>query len=767
MDFVLGLSDVKAEDSQDVGNEAVSTGRIHQNTQVPVKPGYVITSTAFESFLQETGLRDKIEMLKDGLDAENPRDVQRRGEQIRSHIQETDMPKQIRQKITDAYQALSDRSDVENPEVNLRVNPNEDESRTQLCIQNTKHRAKGKNELIKSVKNCFASLYSNRKIEQKSGSYKVAASVTVQKLDSSKITASRTAHTFHPESGNRDVVTVDQSRNGKRDTIFKNNLSILSREDGSKNGRDTLSENRLKELAKQAVRIEEELQDEVGLRWVLTDQGKIFVLEAEPQNPPIIDLLGPKALEEESEILVRGEPVETGIKSGKVKVIDSPSHADELNNGDILVVDKLDKRWENLMEKAGAIVTNREINYRQTESLLNEDTPVLAETRTGTYDMNNGEKVTVECSASKGNVWKGELEKTSRDLNLENAKKVTEIYLDVSNAENIFRYSQLPVDGARITDLKSMLAENQNKWPESSKSENEYVKSLKSGISRVCAAFHPRPVTAELSRAGVETFLDDDQERETPSQIELEIKAVERCISELGFENIKILLPPLATVKGAKELKSKILETEPDIENAGVYATVESPEYVIQGEELLQEFQGIELKIENLVENMKGGLTEIESLDKDSLLQNIIRQAQAQPGSEPGELCVNIGKDTEYVKPSVRAEADSIIVKPEEVEKCLAQLTELEDKSGENEDNEETDAVGDGLEVNLETSIGGTAGEVYDRLAEKGEVQASALTDQLGGKINERKIHQALGWLAKEGKISIHRSNNELTYSLK
>ena len=765
MDFVLGLSDVKAEDSQDVGNEAVSTGRIHQNTQVPVKPGYVITSTAFESFLQETGLRDKIEMLKDGLDAENPRDVQRRGEQIRSHIQETDMPKQIRQKITDAYQALSDRSDVENPEVNLRVNPNKDDSRTQLGIQNTKHEAKGKNELINSVKNCFASLYSNRKIEQKSGSYEVTASVTVQKLDSSKIKASGTAHTFHPESGNRDVVTVDQSRNGKRDTIFKKNLSILSRADGSKNGRDTLSENNLKELAKQAVRIEEELQDEVKLRWVLTDQGKIFVLEAEPQNPPNIDLLGPKALEEESEILVRGEPVETGIKSGKVKVIDSPSHADELNNGDILVVDKLDKRWENLMEKAGAIVTNREINYRQTESLLNEDTPVLAETRTGTYDLNNGEKVTVECSASKGNVWKGELEKTSRDLNLENAKKVTEIYLDVSNAENIFRYSQLPVDGARITDLKSMLAEDQNKWSESSKSEKEYVKSLKSGISRVCAAFHPRPVTAELSRAGVETFLDDDQERETPSQIELEIKAVERCISELGFENIKILLPPLATVKGAKELKSKILETEPDIENAGVYATVESPEYVIQGEELLQEFQGIELKIENLVENMKGGLTEIESLDKDSLLQNIIRQAQ--PGSEPGELCVNIGKDTEYVKPSVRAEADSIIVKPEEVEKCLAQLTELEDKSGENEDNEETDAVGDGLEVNVETSIGGTAGEVYDRLAEKGEVQASALTDQLGGKINERKIHQALGWLAKEGKISIHRSNNELTYSLK
>jgi phosphoenolpyruvate synthase/pyruvate phosphate dikinase len=396
---------------------------------------------------------------------------------------------------------------------------------------------------------------------------------------------------------------------------------------------------------------------------------------------------------------------------------------------------------------------------------LNEDTPVLAETRTGTYDLNNGEKVTVECSVSRGNIWKGELEKTSRDLNLENTEKATEICLDVSNAENIFRYSQLPVDGARITDLKSMLGKEQNTWSESSKSEKKYVKTLKSGISRVCAAFHPKPVTAELSRAGVETFLDDDQERETPGQIELEIKAVERCISELGFENIEISLPPLATVKDARELRSKILEAEPDMENAGVYAIVESPEYVIQGEELLQEFQGIELKTENLIENMKGGLTEIESLDKDSLLQDII--GHTQPRSVAGELCVNIGKDTEYVKPSVRADADSIILNPEEVEKCLAQLTELEDEFEENDGTGETDAVGNKLEVDVETSIGGTAGEVYDRLAEKGEVQASALTDQLGDKMKERKIHQALGWLAKEGKISIHRSNNELTYSLK
>jgi|GEM_PF-4435099 Phosphoenolpyruvate synthase/pyruvate phosphate dikinase len=316
-------------------------------------------------------------------------------------------------------------------------------------------------------------------------------------------------------------------------------------------------------------------------------------------------------------------------KSGKAKVIDSPSHADELNNGDILVVDKLDERWNNLIEKASAVVANRKINLRQTRELLNEVTPVLAEASTGTSELISGEEVTVECSASKGTVWKGELAKTSRNLNLENKQESTEVYLDISDRERVFRYSRLPVDGARITDLEGLLTGNQNKSSVSRKSKKEYVKSLKSGISRVCAAFHPRPVTAELSRAGVEKLLHDS-EHGTSSQIELEIKAIERCIAELGFENLEILLPPVATVETARELKSKILEIQSEIENVGFHASVESPEYVTHSEELLQEFQGLDLKTENLIENMKGGLSETKPLDTDKLLQNIIRQTRAQ-----------------------------------------------------------------------------------------------------------------------------------------
>ncbi|EGQ43396.1 MAG: protein of unknown function, DUF2582 [Candidatus Nanosalina sp. J07AB43] len=128
---------------------------------------------------------------------------------------------------------------------------------------------------------------------------------------------------------------------------------------------------------------------------------------------------------------------------------------------------------------------------------------------------------------------------------------------------------------------------------------------------------------------------------------------------------------------------------------------------------------------------------------------------------------MNLGKNTEYLKPSVQADADSLCVKPEEIGECLVQLAKPEDRSKDDGGSKELKTGSDRLEVSVETSIGGTAGEVYDRLAEKGEVQADALIDDLGGKVKERKIHQALGWLAKEGKISIHRNKNKLTYSLR
>ena len=62
-------------------------------------------------------------------------------------------------------------------------------------------------------------------------------------------------------------------------------------------------------------------------------------------------------------------------------------------------------------------------------------------------------------------------------------------------------------------------------------------------------------------------------------------------------------------------------------------------------------------------------------------------------------------------------------------------------------------------------SIGNTAGKVWKYLEEKGETNLSQL--KKGVKADPNLILQAIGWLAREGKLSIQQKERQVTYGLK
>ncbi|MFB6192947.1 MAG: PEP/pyruvate-binding domain-containing protein, partial [Candidatus Nanohaloarchaea archaeon] len=92
MDNVLWFENITADDTDKVGGKSANLGELSNEVDVPVLPGYATTAEAYDQFIHDTDLRDKIERLLDGLDTDDVNDLQRRGEQIRSHIKEADMP---------------------------------------------------------------------------------------------------------------------------------------------------------------------------------------------------------------------------------------------------------------------------------------------------------------------------------------------------------------------------------------------------------------------------------------------------------------------------------------------------------------------------------------------------------------------------------------------------------------------------------------------------------------------------------------------------
>ena len=64
----------------------------------------------------------------------------------------------------------------------------------------------------------------------------------------------------------------------------------------------------------------------------------------------------------------------------------------------------------------------------------------------------------------------------------------------------------------------------------------------------------------------------------------------------------------------------------------------------------------------------------------------------------------------------------------------------------------------------MKTKIGEMAGRVWKTLGEKEEVAVSRLPQLL--KENGEIVYQALGWLAKEGKVDFHKKEGKTFVSL-
>ena len=74
--YVRWFSDLKKDDVGIAGGKGANLGEMF-NAGFPVPPGFVITAQAFESFMKESGLNDKIKNMISGIDFEDSNNVER------------------------------------------------------------------------------------------------------------------------------------------------------------------------------------------------------------------------------------------------------------------------------------------------------------------------------------------------------------------------------------------------------------------------------------------------------------------------------------------------------------------------------------------------------------------------------------------------------------------------------------------------------------------------------------------------------------------
>lgn len=547
MDNILWFDQIDSDDTNRVGGKSANLGELQNEVDVPVLPGFATTSDAYDRFIKETDLRDKIETLLDGLDPEDVNDLQRRGEQIRSHIKEADMPEDLRKDFIEAYENLSEKLGVEDPEVAVRSSATAEDlpGASFAGQQDTYLNVSGKKDLIKRIKDCFASLFTNRAIsyrEDKGFShFDVKLSAVVQKMGRSDTGAAGVMFTIDPDSGFEEVITINAAYglgdlvvagevNPDEFTVYKRNLGIIERKLGDKEvklvrgsgdqenekqnvpkserKKFCITDNQVKELAKYGQRIEDHYGKPMDIEWVYDGQTKdLYIVQARPetvQSEKDENVIKDYKLEEESEVLLEGSAIGSKIGNGKAHILESPKQIDQFEEGEVLVTDMTDPDWEPIMKKAGAIITNKGGRTSHAAIVSRElGVPAVIGTETATSELKDQQEVTVDCSSSTGKVWQEKLEFQVEEHHLDEIPETeTDVQVNIGEPSEVFHIAQLPVEGVGLAREEFIISSHVGEHPLKLIEENreeEYVEALRSGIGKIGAAFHPDQVVVRLS----------------------------------------------------------------------------------------------------------------------------------------------------------------------------------------------------------------------------------------------------------------------------
>mgnify|MGYP001228446035 FL=1 len=218
--YLTWLHEVELKDIPTVGGKNASLGEMIQHLAalgVNVPGGFVVTVASYEAFIAHNELDQKIKDIVKGLDVDDVENIRRTGLAVRTLIKNGKFPEPIWKGIMAHYDELSAKHGQEATDVAVRSSATAEDlpDASFAGQQETFLNIRGHQDLIAAVRNCFASLWTDRAIVYRQSlgydHFAVGISVGVQKMVRSDVGSSGVAFSLDTESGFKDVVLINGS----------------------------------------------------------------------------------------------------------------------------------------------------------------------------------------------------------------------------------------------------------------------------------------------------------------------------------------------------------------------------------------------------------------------------------------------------------------------------------------------------------------------------------------------------------------------------
>jgi pyruvate, water dikinase len=503
----------------EVGGKNASLGELLRSLEpqgIRVPDGFAITAEAFRLHLRRANLESSIYGMLDQLDPTDVTALARVAHEVRESIRSVPLPPELAARIIQAYRQLSKRYEEEETDVAVRSSATAEDLPTASFAgqQETYLNVRGNDRLLFAVRDCMASLFTDRAIayraERGFPHRGVALSVGVQKMVRSDLGSAGVIFTLDTESGFRDVVVLTGAF-GLGETVVKGEVdpdefwvhkptlangypSIIRRELGKKEIRlvygtgenralveervpselchtPILGDDDILTLSRWAVRIEAHYSARAGrptpmdIEWAKDGRtGRLYIVQARPETvhaqrgTPKFEMF---RIRGKGNLLVQGKAVGAKIGHGRVRVIHSASELAAFQPGDVLVAPMTDPDWEPVLKRAAAVVTDHGGRTCHAAIVSRElGIPCVVGTGNATSTLVSGDEVTVSCAeGDEGKVYAGRVEFDRQEVDPRTLPEPrVPVMLNVGNPENAFLLGQLPSSGVGLLRIEFLVS---------------------------------------------------------------------------------------------------------------------------------------------------------------------------------------------------------------------------------------------------------------------------------------------------------------------
>jgi pyruvate,water dikinase len=505
-----------------------------------------------------------------------------------------------------------------------------------------------------------------------------------------------------------------------------------------------LSDSEIVKLARWACIIENHYGCPMDIEWAKDGQTEaLYIVQARPetvQSRKEAGTLRSYSLSDKGKVLVTGLSIGDAAVSGRVCILDSAKDIDSFVDGAILVTENTDPDWVPIMKRAAAIVTDRGGRTSHAAIVSRElGLPAIVGTGNATQVLHDEQEITVSCAeGDTAFVYEGIAKIAIETLDIAAIPETrTQVMLNMGNPAAAFRWWRLPADGVGLARMEFVVSNHVKVHPMAlvkydqlqdveAKREIDaltvgyadrtdyFVERLARGLSRIAAAFYPRPVIIRMSDFKTNEYANlvggaqFEPHEENPmigfrgasryyspryrEGFALECRAIKHLREQMGFDNVVVMIPFCRSIAEA----DKVLEVmagnglrrgENGLE---VYVMCEIPSNVILASAFAERFDGFSIGSNDLTQLTLGVDRDSEQLaglfdEQDDAVKWMIGHvisAARDAGAKIG-ICGQAPSDhPDFATFLVECGIDSISVTPDSFIRVKQKVAEAEARKG-------------------------------------------------------------------------------------